>query len=116
EGARPAALGWWRGVPVRSDLYRYLVGYLTSPRAVATPLLVLGDPGSGKSMLTKVLAARLPATDFLTVRVELRNAPTEADLVDQIQHGLRAALQEDLSWADLARSAGDALPVVLLDG
>jgi hypothetical protein len=115
-GCEPAALTWWQAHPVRHDLYRYLTGYLTSPQAVRAPLLVLGDPGSGKSMLTKVLAARLPASDFLTVRVELRGTPAEGDLVDQIQHGLRAALHEDISWAELDRSSGDALPVVLLDG
>lgn len=115
-GVQPSMLAWWQSRPVRHDLYRYLTGYLTSPQAVRTPLLVLGDPGSGKSMLTKVLAARLPPSDFLTVRVELRGTPAEGDLVDQIQHGLRAALQEDISWAELARSSGDALPIVLLDG
>jgi hypothetical protein len=115
-GDQPSVLSWWEELPVRHDLYRYLTGYLTSPQAMRAPLLVLGDPGSGKSLFTKVLAARLPASDFLTLRVELRGTPTEADIVDQIQHGLRVALHEDLSWAELDRSAGDALPVVLLDG
>ncbi|TCO46446.1 NACHT domain-containing protein [Actinocrispum wychmicini] len=114
--ARPAELSWWEKVLVRSDLHRYLVGYITSPKATVQPLIVLGDPGSGKSLLTKVLAARLPANDFVAVRVELRTVPTEADLVQQVEYGLRAALHEELSFAQLSRSAGDALPVVLLDG
>ncbi|XVV01210.1 NACHT domain-containing protein [Actinosynnema sp. CA-248983] len=114
--AEPSVAAWWDRFPVRSDLHRFLIGHLTSPRATAEPLIVLGDPGAGKSMLTKVLAARLPASDFLTVRVELRSTPAEADLLDQIEHGLRSALQENLSWAELGRSAGDALPVVVLDG
>ncbi|MFI9816082.1 NACHT domain-containing protein [Saccharothrix variisporea] len=112
----PSVAASWAPVPVREDLYRFLIGHLTSPVATSEPLIVLGDPGAGKSMLTKVLAARLPASDFLTVRVELRSAPAEADLVEQIEHGLRAAVQENLSWAELGRAAGDALPVVLLDG
>ncbi len=114
--AHPAELGWWRDLPPRSDLYQYLVGYLTSPKALTHPLVVLGDPGSGKSLLTKVLAARLPAEDFLTVRVELRAAAAEADLRRQIDQGLGMALHEDVSLTAMARAAGDALPVVLLDG
>ncbi|CAM4245194.1 NACHT domain-containing NTPase [Kibdelosporangium persicum] len=114
--ASPAVLSWWNRVPVRHDLHQYLVGYLTSPKAATHPLVVLGDPGSGKSLLTKVLAARLPASDFLTVRVELRTVPTEADLLEQIEHGLRSAVHEDLCFAELCRSAADSLPVLLLDG
>ncbi|WP_053734388.1 NACHT domain-containing NTPase [Nocardia sp. NRRL S-836] len=116
QGAHPAELGFWCAPEQRSDLYQYLVGHLTSPKAVSHPLVVLGDPGSGKSLLTKVLAARLPASDFLTVRVELRSVAAEADLRRQIDQGLSLALHEDVSFAAMARAAGDALPVVLLDG
>ncbi|MGW6931391.1 NACHT domain-containing protein [Lentzea sp. NPDC054927] len=116
QDAHPAELGWWHDFPPRSDLYQYLVGHLTSPRAVTHPLVVLGDPGSGKSLLTKVLAARLPASDYFTVRVELRAAAAEADVRRQIDAGLSTALLEDVSFTAMARAAGDALPVVLLDG
>jgi hypothetical protein len=112
----PALLGSWNEVPVRGDLDVYLAGYLTSPAAVSAPLLVLGDPGSGKSVLTEMLAARLPASDFAVVRVELRNTPTDALLAEQIASGLQALLDEQVSWADFSRNTGGALPVVILDG
>ncbi|ALG09101.1 NACHT domain-containing protein [Kibdelosporangium phytohabitans] len=111
-----AQKAWWESRQVRTDMYRFIVGYLTSPAAWAAPLLVLGDPGSGKSLLTKVLAARLPASDYLVVRVELREAPADADVLDQIEHAIKRALKEDVSWPSLVRSAPRALPVVLLDG
>lgn len=109
-------LSSWDDVSVRADLYAYLAGYLTSPDALCAPLLVLGDPGSGKSLLTEMLAARLPASDFAVVRVELRNTPADADLVRQIEHGLHRLLDEPVSWADFSRNTGGALPVVMLDG
>lgn len=115
-GARPSEESWWKDVPIRDDLDDFLIGYLTSPRASGAPLLVLGQPGSGKSVLTRVLAARLPAPDFLPVRVALREVPVAADLQDQIEHAIRKATGERLDWPTLVRSAGDALPVVLLDG
>ncbi|WP_086661659.1 NACHT domain-containing protein [Lentzea kentuckyensis] len=114
--AAPSLLAWWDEVPVRDDLYAYLVGYLTSPAALTAPLLVLGDPGSGKSVLTEMLAARLPASDFAVVRVELRSTPVDADLKRQIEHGLHKLLHEPVSWADFSRNTSGALPVVILDG
>jgi hypothetical protein len=107
---------WWEECPVRDDLQEFLVGYLTSVRAVTSPLIVLGQPGSGKSVLTKILAARLPATDFLAVRVALRDVPADTDVQSQIENAIRAETGESLSWPTLARSTGDALAVVLLDG
>ncbi|MFD4668302.1 NACHT domain-containing protein [Lentzea sp. NPDC058450] len=119
DGARnkaPSLLSWWSTAPVREDLYAYLVGHLTSPQALSAPLLVLGDPGSGKSVLTEMMAARLPASDFAVVRVELRNTPADAGLEQQIEYGLRTLLQEQVSWAEFCRKAGGALPLVILDG
>jgi hypothetical protein len=114
--ARLSEESWWEKVPVRDDLDDFLIGYLTSPRASEAPLLVLGQPGSGKSILTRMLAARLPASDFLPVRVALREVPAAADLQDQIEHAICKATGERLDWPALVRSAGDALPVVSLDG
>ncbi|SBT45223.1 NACHT domain-containing protein [Micromonospora auratinigra] len=116
ERSRPGDEAWWVERPVREDLAEFLTGHLTSPWAVRAPLLVLGQPGSGKSVLTRVLAAQLPATEFLVVRVVLREVRLEVDLQDQIEQAVRDAIGDGLDWPALARSAGDALPVVLLDG
>ncbi|AVT35826.1 NACHT domain-containing NTPase [Plantactinospora sp. BB1] len=116
DDARPSDEWWWTQQPVRDDLPEFLLGYLTSPRATRTPLLVLGQPGSGKSVLTRTLAARLPAADFLVVRVELRNVSALTDLQDQIERAVRDVTGERMDWPALAGEAGGALPVVLLDG
>lgn len=111
-----ASDSFWRREPVREDLQSFLVGFLTAPGATDAPLLVLGQPGSGKSALSRVLAARLPATDFLAVAVSLREVPADTDLQTQIEYSVRSATGETLTWPELARSAGDAMPVVILDG
>lgn len=115
-GSTPSEESWWRDVPVRDDINAFLAGYLTSPQATQAPLLVLGQPGSGKSVLTRVLAARLPPNDFLVVRVVLREIPADMDLQDQVEQAIRHETGERIEWPALVRSAGNALPVVLLDG
>jgi hypothetical protein len=106
----------WQQEPVREDLQEFLVGFLTGPEACDAPMLVLGQPGSGKSALSKVLAARLPPTDFLAVVVSLREVPADADVQTQIEYAIRYGTGEAVTWPELARSAGDALPVLVLDG
>ncbi|MEV6957278.1 ATP-binding protein [Streptomyces sp. NPDC051183] len=108
---------WWQEQEVRHGLDTFLEGFLTAPKAVEVPILLLGLPGSGKSLLTKVLAARLPAEDFLVARVPLRDVPADADVQDQIEVAIRQATGErTIDWAGVVRAAGPALPVVLLDG
>ncbi|MFE0256429.1 NACHT domain-containing protein [Streptomyces sp. NPDC059010] len=108
---------WWRQHEVRGGLDGFLEGFLTAPKAIEVPILLLGLPGSGKSLLTKVLAARLPAEDFLVVRVPLRDVPADTGVQDQIEAAIRQATGErTMDWADVVRAAGPALPVVLLDG
>jgi len=114
--SEPGRESWWNAVPARDDACRFLAGYLTSPAAQETPLILLGQPGSGKSVLTRILAARLPASDFLPVRVELRQVPAEADLQDQIEFAVRSATGESVPWPRLVESGDGALPVVMLDG
>lgn len=112
----PELESWWARQPVRDDLQGFLLGHLTSLQAAQVPLVVLGQPGSGKSVLTRILAARLPASEFLVVRVPLRDVPADADLQAQIEYAIREATGESLTWPELARAAGDALLVVLFDG
>jgi hypothetical protein len=115
-GELPADEDWWAGAAVRRDLTEYLAGALTSLEAMARPLVVLGQPGAGKSVLTKVLAARLPEAGFLPVRVVLREVAAEADIQDQVESAIRAATGRRLEWPDVATAAPGATPVVLLDG
>ncbi|GAA3744308.1 NACHT domain-containing protein [Salinactinospora qingdaonensis] len=116
ERSFPSADSWWQRLPVHEELQHTIVGLLTSVEATRTPLVVLGHPGAGKSKLTEVLAARLPAEDFLAVRVELRSVPADAPIQQQIEQGVYNAIGERVTWPELARSAEGALPVVMLDG
>jgi hypothetical protein len=107
---------WWQAQQVQDELFAFLGRFLTQPDAARAPMLVLGQPGSGKSVLAKVLAARLPPSDFLPVLVPLRDVSAIADLQEQIEQAIRIDTGERIQWPALARSAGDAFPVVILDG
>ncbi|GIF22607.1 hypothetical protein BJ973_002930 [Actinoplanes tereljensis] len=115
--ALPATESWWttRGRPV-ADVQDFLFAALTAPGATGQPIVVLGHPGSGKSVLTRVLAARLSGAGFLPVRVELRNVRADSPVQRQIEEGLYLLLGESVRWPDLVRRAEGALPAVIMDG
>ncbi|MFW5418607.1 ATP-binding protein [Nocardiopsis sp. CNT-189] len=115
-GAAPSSDAWWEEQELREDTPALLAALLTEPRSTESPIVVLGHPGAGKSKLTEMIAARLPASDFFTVRVELRGAAPNAPIHRQIDEGLRSVLHDDTSWRELADAAEGALPVVILDG
>lgn len=104
------------GHTLRHDLPALLATYLMSQDALCSPLLILGQPGSGKSVLTRILAARLPADRFLPIRVELRRVNAETDLQDYIESAIREQTGENVQWPRFATADPDLTPVVILDG
>ncbi|MFV2196894.1 NACHT domain-containing protein [Nocardiopsis sp. LOL_012] len=116
RGGTPSTEEWWEPLPVLDDLQTVIAGHLVHPLAAEVPTVILGHPGSGKSKFTEMLAARLPVSDFLPIRVELRAVQPNAPIHLQIEEGLTAALHTRVSWRELAESAEGALPVVILDG
>ncbi|MEY9990942.1 hypothetical protein ABIE67_002974 [Streptomyces sp. V4I8] len=107
---------WWEQQPSYGTIEHFFAAYLLGLPALLAPLVVLGHPGAGKSLLTKLLTARLPADEFRVLRVELRYTPAEADLQTQLEHALRQATGRSVSWPDWSEAEPGVIPVVLLDG
>jgi adenylate kinase family enzyme len=105
----------WTDRPVGDDLGRFLLGYLESAYSTQRPLLILGHPGSGKSLLTQVLAARLAYPAYTTVRIQLCDADPRKGIQEQIEAQIREDTGEDVPWTRFARVLPSP-PVVILDG
>jgi hypothetical protein len=106
----------WRNRPFHDDLGPFLMRHLESPYSVQTPLLILGHPGSGKSLLTEVIAARLAYPQYTTVRVELRDVDPDLDIEAQIEAQIRKDTGRKVDWVEFAQSLAMSPPVVILDG
>ncbi|WBO66630.1 NACHT domain-containing protein [Streptomyces camelliae] len=113
---RVASDKWWEDQPTYETIERFLAAYLLNVSALRSPLVVLGHPGAGKSLLTKLLAARLPTAEFRPLRVELRHTPAEADLQTQLEHALKQQTGRAVSWPDWSEAVTGTIPVLLLDG
>ncbi|MGW6929115.1 NACHT domain-containing protein [Lentzea sp. NPDC054927] len=106
---------WWRTMPVQDDLDVLLAAHLASVEATRSPLLVLGHPGAGKSLLMKVLAARLP-DDYTTVYVPLRHVSGAAPIHEQIDESLRKRTNGRVKWSHVVDEGPQTTKVIILDG
>jgi ATPase family protein associated with various cellular activities (AAA) len=107
--------GFWAQQPVRDDVGVFLLQSFLAADAVHRPLLILGHPGSGKSLLSEMLAARLTPPFFTTIRVPLRDTDASKEFDDQIEDAIRKATGEQVSWIGLSKQAA-APPIVIFDG
>lgn len=114
--ACPTNVRWWEAKRPREDFDSLLVAHVLSPSATKLPMLLLGDPGAGKSMLTKVFAARLPDAGFTVVRVPLRRVTASARIAVQVQEALDEATDGRVPWPRLSDQSAGTIPVILLDG
>lgn len=107
----------WSELPARDDLGPFLLSHLLSPFSAEAPLLILGHPGSGKSLLTKVLAAQLAARGQSVVRVPLREVDADVGIVAQIEDAIGQVTKRRVdAWATFGAGFRDHPPVVILDG
>jgi hypothetical protein len=114
--SHPADERWWDDFDVQDSLDLTLAGFVLGSESTRRPLLLLGHPGAGKSMLTKIMAARLPTTEYMVVRVPLRAVGANAPVIDQLQQALDLATNRRVEWARLSDQCVNSIRVVILDG
>lgn len=108
---------WQNAGEPRNDLGPFIFSYLSSPYGDDKPLLVLGHPGSGKSLLTKMLCVSLFSRRWSPIRVVLRDVPADHDVIDQIEQQIRwDTLDSSATWVSLQEHFRSCPPVVMLDG
>jgi len=102
------------------DIGNYLLKTLVDPNFVSKPIIILGNPGAGKSMLSKMFAGELCATnDFLPFLIRLRDvASSSANISEHINKGLALSIENmhDVNWLDWAKEFKERSPVIIMDG
>jgi len=116
SSSEPASESWWTEVPTTDKVCDFLLTYLASHETPLSPVILLGQPGSGKSVLTRILAAKLSDAGHLAIRVEFRQVPAEEDPQGQIEFAIRDATGENVQWPQFIERRQDPLPVVIFDG
>lgn len=109
----------WNQLSVQHDLDKFFMRYLYSPDSIDYPLIILGQPGSGKSLLTKVLSAQLMSNSYTVIRIPLRevNAGDGIDVLveDQIKKVTNRPLTTQ-GYGGFAAQFNEKPLIIILDG
>jgi adenylate kinase family enzyme len=106
----------WANTPARKDLGQFLVSYFSSPYSTVAPLIILGHPGCGKSLLSQMLAARFVSDAYTPIRVELRSIEADNELEVQIEQQIRKDTGRITSFASLTEHLNNRPALIIFDG
>ncbi|OHD17832.1 MAG: hypothetical protein A2Y34_07255 [Spirochaetes bacterium GWC1_27_15] len=107
----------WADIDIEDDICSNLLKYLLLPNTNEAPILILGHPGSGKSLLTEMIASTYYSNLFTTIRVELRDINANQEICFQIEEQLKNILHNSkINWSDLVENHKNKSLLVILDG
>lgn len=105
-----------RWIP-RHEIGVFIADTLRSPELGTKPMLILGGPGAGKTMLCHMLAAKILYNEYHVIVLHLRNLVAEQEIHEQISHEIRHCLHGmSCSWSDIASSKLSKPILLIFDG
>ncbi len=111
---------FWNKIPKKENIESFLLQILIDPYSATTPILILGNPGAGKSMLSKIFAGQLcKTTDFIPFYIKLRDVATSTtNVLDHVNKGIAITIgkQPEIDWLTWAKKFKNRIPVIILDG
>lgn len=112
---------WDREEPTKGeDVGKFIMNELYYPENSFKPIIILGNPGAGKSMLSSILAARLcESNEFVPFFIRLRevvlsDTNPKNHINDGIKHSIEGNIEVD--WISWAKEFKTRIPVIVLDG
>lgn len=116
QGMRVESEAAWKDAYAGEDIGRYISSILRHPRCGGLPLLLLGLPGAGKTLLCHMLAARIFLEEYYVIIIRLRDAAAEDTIMKQIDDQIERDLGERIGWNDLRRASLDKPFLLIFDG
>lgn len=102
------------------DIMQTLSALLLDPMNSFLPIIVLGNPGAGKSMFSSIFSAKLcDSAEYVPFLVKLRDIQSSnTDINDHIKQGLEKTIPGNLNinWISWIKEFNNRIPVFILDG
>ncbi|MBB6218092.1 adenylate kinase family enzyme [Anaerosolibacter carboniphilus] len=102
------------------DITQTLMAALLEPSNSFRPIVILGNPGAGKSMFSNIFAARLcDSTEYVPFLIKLRDIQSSnMDVSDHIKQGLEKTIPGscNIQWISWVKKFSNRTPIFILDG
>ena len=85
----------WKMCDERDDIGKFVSDILRHSITGSLPLLILGNPGAGKSLLCNMLAAQILYHEYHVIIIKLRDTVAEQTVPQQINQGVVVIIDED---------------------
>ena len=106
----------WKDLKERQDIGSFIEETLLHPELGAVPMLLLGHPGSGKTLLCNMLGAKRLCDRFHTIIIRLRSVSANTSIERQINEQLDHEQQNNCKWNDIIYSKPKKPILLIFDG
>lgn len=103
----------WKHYQERENIGKFIGDTLRHPILGQLPLLILGLPGAGKSLLCNMLAAKILLHEYHVIIIKLRDTVADETISQQISQQMSRDFTNACTWDDIAES-GISKPVLLI--
>lgn len=106
----------WEKAFSGEDIGQYISNILRHPQYGMLPLLILGLPGAGKTLLCHMLAAQILRAEYHVIIIQLRDTNAQDTIAKQIDAQIERDFGDPCKWNDLRSAPLDKPILLIFDG
>lgn len=106
----------WDDLPEMDEIGKFITDTLRHSATGNLPLLILGVPGAGKTLLCHMLAAQILSHEYHVIIIRLRDSVADDTIAQQINEQIERDFANRCTWEDIADHAMSKPILLIFDG
>lgn len=106
----------WQYVKERDDIGLFVSDTLRHSITGRLPLLILGVPGAGKTLLCHMLAAQILSHEYHVIIIRLRDIHAENTITQQINEQIEHDFANQCNWEEIVNNTSSTPILLIFDG